>query len=128
MPAVKTFLLSTATITAGIGLTLLFFPGFIADFFLPLPSHGTDIFIRFLGSTLIGYTYLNWSTTRYDHLASMRATLVGNFSTLSIALIVSIWGVLDHSLKSTGVLIILLHLTFAIGFGWYLYQVSIRHK
>lgn len=117
---VKTFLLATATVTAGIGLTLLLFPGFIANFFLPVPIHEADIFIRFLGSALIGYTYLNWATTTYDNLHAMRATLIGNFSTLFIAFVVSVWGVLDHTLKTTGVFIILLHLVFAAGFGWYL--------
>lgn len=119
---VKKFLLVTACVTAGIGFTLLVFPSFVANFFLPSPSHGTDIFIRFLGSTLIGYTYLNWATAKYDNLAAMRATLIGNFSTLFIALIVSVIGVLGHSLKTSGIFIILLHLTFASGFAWYLRQ------
>ncbi len=120
---IKLFLTATALVTAVIGTILLLVPSFIANFFLPSAAHGTDIFIRFLGSTLIGFTYLNWATTRYEHLAAMRATLIGNFSTLSIALVISIVGVLDHTLKITGVFIILLHLVFAVGFGSYLYKL-----
>jgi len=120
---VKTFLFITSITTAAVGLTLLVFPSFIANFFLPTPAHGTDIFIRFLGSSLIGYTYLNWFTMTHDKLTTMRPTLIGNFSTLFIALVVSIIGVLNHNLKTTGILIILMHLTFASGFGWYLFRL-----
>jgi hypothetical protein len=121
----KTFLLATAAITAGIGLVLLVFPSFIANFFLAKPGHGEDIFIRFLGSSLIGYTYLNWFTTT-DGQRSLRATLIGNFSTLCIALIISVAGVINHTLKATGLFIVLLHVTFVSGFGWFLYRSYTR--
>lgn len=120
--SLKIYLRTTVCATSIIGLTLLLFPHFVANFFLPMPAHGADIFIRFLGSTLIGYTYLNYYTSTDDHLKTARPTLVGNLSTLFIAFIVSLIGVLDHNLKSTGWLIVLLHLTFAAGFGWYLYK------
>lgn len=125
---VKTFLVATAAVTAVIGSTLLVFPGCIATFFLTHPAQGSDIFIRFLGSSLVGYSYLNWFTAHFDNLHTMRATLIGNFSTLFIALVVSVWGVLDHTLKATGIFIILLHLSFAAGFGFYLHKVVTRKK
>jgi Na+-driven multidrug efflux pump len=118
----KLFLRLTACVTSVIGLTLLFFPHFVANLFLPLPVHGSDIFLRFLGSTLIGYTYLNIYTSIDEHLETARPTLIGNFSTLSIAFLVSLIGVLDHSLKSTGWLIVLLHLSFGSGFAWFAYK------
>ncbi len=120
---VRTFLRLTASVTAVIGPTLLLFPGFINELFVASPAHGTDIFIRFLGSALIGYTYLNWYSAHYSKTSSVHPTLVGNFSTLSIALILSIVAVLDGSLKTTGWAIVLLHLVFAAGFGWFLWRL-----
>ena len=124
MVSVKQFLLAAAVITGAIGLVLILFPALIANLFLPNPAHGTDIFIRFLGSSLIGYTYLNWFTAKYN--LSVRATLIGNFATLFIALVISLIGVLDHSLKTTGWAIVLLHLMFAAGFGWFLFKTPTK--
>jgi hypothetical protein len=76
-----------------------------------------------LGSALVGYSYLNWFTSANG--VTVRPTLIGNFSTLSIALVISIIGVLDGSLKTSGWLIVLLHLVFACGFGWFLW---LAHK
>jgi Na+-driven multidrug efflux pump len=120
--SLKLFLRITVCATSLIGLTVLLFPHFVANFFLPSPARGTDIFIRFLGSTLIGYTYLNFYTSTDSHLSTARPTLIGNLSTLSIAFLVSLIGVLDHSLKSTGWLIVLLHLAFGSGFAWFTYK------
>ncbi|MDQ5972264.1 MAG: hypothetical protein QG553_423 [Patescibacteria group bacterium] len=120
---VRTFLRLTASATAVIGPTLLLFPGFINELFVVSPAHGSDIFIRFLGSALIGYTYLNWYSAHYSKTTSIHPTLVGNFSTLSIALILSIIAVLNGSLKASGWAIVLLHLVFASGFGWFLWRL-----
>lgn len=121
---VKTFLRITTVLTAIIGAVLIILPVFISKFFLSDYVPGSEIFIRFLGSALVGYSYLNWYTAKYKQLELMHATLIGNFSTLMIALLISVIGVLDHSLKLTGWLIVLLHFTIGFGFGYYLYRSS----
>jgi hypothetical protein len=119
---VNLFLRLTAFITVIIGLTLLIFPAFIENFFINSPSHGGDIFIRFLGSTLFGYACLNWFSARLNEKPATRVVLAGNFSTLSIAFFVSLIGQINGTFKSTGILIVLLHLFFASGFLAYLYK------
>jgi hypothetical protein len=116
----RNFLRLTAVTTGIIGATLIILPSFIANFFLPQTDHSTDIFIQFVGSSLIGYTYLNWQTAKANSPGQLHATLIGNFSTLLIAFAISLIGVLNGTLRQTGWLIVLLHFTFGTGFGWYL--------
>lgn len=123
--AVKLFLRAAAGATLLIGLTLLTMPGFIEDFFVAAPNHGGDIFIRFLGSALLGYTYLNWYTANLGKLKDMRATFIGNLSTLSVAFFVSLIAVLNGTLNARGWLIVLLHFVFGAGFAVCTFKV--RH-
>jgi hypothetical protein len=117
---IKTFLRLTACTTGLIGATLLIMPSFIADFFFAATDHTVDIFIQFVGSSLIGYTYLNWQTAKASHPGQLHATLIGNFSSLFIAWIVSLAGVLNGTLKATGWFIVALHFVFGIGFAYFL--------
>ena len=119
---IKIFLKVIVYLTTGIGLALLVCPSTVGTIFLNSYAPGSDIFIRFLGSALIGYSYLNWYTSKYEEPKLMHATLVGNFATLFIASIVSIIGVLDQSLNQRGLLIVLLHISVGSGFGYYLYH------
>lgn len=112
----RLFLRITALTTAVIGLTLTFLPAFVANLFFTATDHHADIFIRFLGSSLIGYTYLNWHTALQDDPAQSRSTLIGNFSTLLIAFVISLVGVLGGTLKASGWLIVAIHFVFGIGF------------
>ncbi len=60
----------------------------------------------------------------YDQLILVKANLVGNFATLAIAFLISVIGVISGALNINGLLIILLHLIFGIGFGYYLYKLK----
>lgn len=117
---VRTFLRLTALTTGIIGVVLVVVPSFIGNFFIAATDHHTDIFIQFVGSSLIGYTYLNWHTAAETDARSLRPALIGNFATLLVAFMISLIGVLDGGLKATGWLIVLLHFVFGSGFGWYL--------
>jgi len=114
----------TTIATALIGGALLFLPLTVANIFLTNSMQEGAIFVRFLGSSLVGYSYLNWYTARYDQFIVMRATIIGNFSTLCIALLVSILGVVGGVLNVRGLLIVALHLVFASGFGYYLLSLK----
>lgn len=121
----KLFLRLTAGTTLLISLVLVTMPGFVENYFVSSPSHGGDIFIRFLGSALIGYTYLNWHTSKLDSVEAMQATFLGNLSTLTIAFFISLSAVITGTLNPKGLFIVLLHFTFAVGFGFYTFKV--RH-
>ena len=114
----------TAIATALIGAAMLLLPLTIANIFLTHSMNEGAIFVRFLGSSLVGYSYLNWYTAHYDHFMVMRATIIGNVSTLCIALVVSIIGVISGVLNVWGLLIVALHLVLVIGFGYYLLRLT----
>lgn len=117
---IKLFLRVAAVTTFIIGVTLILIPG-VADYFLTQPINSGSIFVRFLGSALVGYSYLNWATAYYDNIDA-HATIIGNLSTLMVALLLSILGVMNGSLTSAGWLIVLLHGVFAGSFGYFYFQ------
>lgn len=117
---VQTFLKITAFTTALIGASFIIAPFQLTNVFVDNLGREALMFIRFLGSSLVGYSYLNWQTAKLNKLQAMRATLVGNFATLCIALLLSIIGVLTKDLNLYGLLIVALHLAFASGFGYFL--------
>ena len=116
----KTFLRFTSLTTFIIGSGFLLAPLFVTNIFLRVPMEQGSIFARFLGSALMGYSYLNWATARYNRSDSREATLIGNLATLSIALVLSILAMVNSTFNSKGILIVLLHLIFAGGFAYYL--------
>lgn len=117
--SVKLFLKITSAITAGLGTVLMVFPALIENNFVANPSHGGDIFIRFLGSTLFGYASLNWFTAVYDDRLETRSTLAANLVTLTIAFAISLIAELNGTLNALGWLIVLLHFSFGVGFAYY---------
>lgn len=117
---VQTFLKITALTTALIGASFIIAPFQLTNVFVDNLGGEALMFIRFLGSSLVGYSYLNWQTAKLNKLEAMHATLVGNFATLCIALLLSIIGVLTKDLNLYGLLIVALHLVFASGFGYFL--------
>ena len=125
---VKVFLRVTSVITVLLGLLLIFFPVFIENFFVTHSSHGGDIFIRFLGSTLFGYACLNWFTSRYNDKLEIRSTVSANLATLTVAFFISLIAVLNDTLNARGWLIVLLHLSFATGFAVYSFEFRQRLK
>lgn len=121
-----TFLRITALVTFIIGLTLIIFPLFTANLFTPDSVTGSEIFIQFLGSSLIGFAFLNWYTAKLNTASVTRPALLGNFSTLLTATVLSTIGILNGSLKMSGILIVLLHTLFASGFGWFLLNAPVK--
>lgn len=110
------YLRGTAIITAGIGLVLLFWPQQILSLFIP--SNGEDFFIRFIGSALLGYSTLNYlssrSTQRRIHEIAMEANIV----TLAVATVISIVGVASQTITHFGGLLIAQHVIFLSFFLW----------
>jgi hypothetical protein len=122
--SVKVFLRLTSVVIVLIGFSLVVGPRFIDNFFVAKANHGEDIFIRFLGSSLIGYAYLNWFTSNLSDIKNMKATLIGNLSTLTIAFFISVFALISGTLNKNGIFIVLLHFIFAVGFCYYLFQAQ----
>jgi hypothetical protein len=116
---VRLFLRLTAVTTAAIGVVLILVPGIIADVFLTQRAAGSNIFIQFLGSSLVGYTLINWYSSHVDDKALLHATITGNLGTLTIAAVLSVVGLANHALRPSGVLILLLHVGFGCGFAYF---------
>lgn len=116
---VHNFLVATSGITATIGFILLFWPEAILQWFIPGATG--DFFIRFIGSALIGYAILNALAADTKQRHTQNIALWSNFTTLSIATGLSVFGVLSHAVTQLGWLLIGEHLVFVTGFGYSLW-------
>lgn len=112
---VRWYLIVTAAITFAIGLVLLFWPEGILQWFIPGATGG--FFIKFIGSSLIGYSALNALAAHSADIFAQRLALWSNFVTLVIATGLAIYGVLSHQIHQNGWLIIFEHILFTAGFA-----------
>lgn len=118
-PFVKNYLLITSFTTFVIGVLLLFWPERILQWFIPGASG--DFFVRFIGSALIGYAALNFMTAQSKNAEAQRLALWSNLITLSIATILSIYGVISGQIQAMQALLIIEHVIFTAGFAACLY-------
>lgn len=119
--SVGVFLKLTALTTGVIGLLFSLWPHFVATFFLVQVNHDSNVFIRYLGSSLLGYSALNWFSSKQTPIV-LRPVLWGNGISLALATVISSLDLINHVVKPTGWLILLLHVGFGSGFAAYLYQ------
>lgn len=110
------YLRVTAIITAGIGLVLLFWPQQILSLFIP--SDGQDFFVRFIGSALLGYSTLNYLSSRTDQRRIHEIAMEANIVTLAVATAISIVGVANQTVTHFGGLLIAEHVIFLGLFVW----------
>lgn len=114
-PYICNYLLFTAAATAGIGVILLFWPESILQWFIPGATG--HFFIRFIGSALMGYAALNVMAALARDAETQRIALWSNLVTLSIATVLSIYGVASNQIQSMASLIIVEHILFTVGFA-----------
>lgn len=110
------YLQSTAAITFIIGIVLLFWPERILQWFIPEATG--DFFIRFIGSTLVGYSTLNYLASRSGNLRTCQIAIDANLVTLGVASLLSIIGVTSGTIRSYEWLIIAEHVFFFALFVW----------
>ena len=110
------YLRITAVVTAIIGLTLLFWPEQILNLFIPTANE--NFFVRFIGSALLGYSTLNFLTSRVEDRRMHQIALDANLVTLTIATILSIIGVASNVVTNFGWLLIGEHVVFTSLFVW----------
>lgn len=116
---VRSYLLLTGVVTAGIGLVLLFWPEQILQWFIPGATG--DFFVRFIGSALMGYAALNFLTAQTKDRVAQKIALWANLVTLVIATGLSLYGVASNMITQRGWLIITEHVVFVAGFALCLY-------
>lgn len=81
-------------------------------------------FIRFLGTALIGFSVLNWYGARLAHnTEAMLIAVTANFTSLALATAIDLLMLTSHTMNSRGLLILALHLSFALGFGYWISQI-----
>jgi hypothetical protein len=120
---IETFFLLAAAITALLGLGLLFMPAFVTNIFLDQQIEKSGLFfIRFAGTSLLGFSVLNFYVARREHRLLRLAALVNGVS-LAPATVISIWTYRLNYIDHFQWLIVLEHGFFFTGFVWSWYAL-----
>ena len=122
----RLFLKFTSLVTLLIGLIFFIFPAQAVHFFTGLDHPRDKIFVMFLGSSLSGYSMLNWQASNHSAPSILRPVFLGNFTALIIAWPLSIYALVTRQLNNYGLLILLIHLSFGIGFGYFLKRLPVN--
>ncbi len=120
----KNYLKFTAFSTLIIGLIFFLWPTQAVHFFTGTTISDGSIFIMFLGSSLMGYSALNWFASFIKDLDLLRPVLLGNFVALVIAVPLSVYALFDGLLLKVGVVILIIHTSFALGFYYYIKKTN----
>lgn len=113
-------------VTLILGVGLILFPEMILQYFANGQVPNDFHFVRYLGTALIGFGVLNWYGARFVSKPEIALiALVANFTSLVLATSIDLVMYLDGTLAGRNVLILLLHVSFSIGFGYYINQT--RH-
>lgn len=116
MAAVATLLLGVGTILA---------PPHIIEWFV---GHGVrDVhFVRFIGTALTGFAVANWLYSYAKPVKVALPAIYGNLTSLCLAIIIDIIGVINGSLGNASWSVLLIHICFALGFGYCVWLIK-RH-
>lgn len=72
----------------------------------------------------MGYSALNWFASFITDLKLLRPVLIGNLVALLIAVPLSVYALFDGLLLKVGVVILIIHTSFALGFYYYLKKTN----
>lgn len=111
----KTYLKLTAVVLLSFSIGLIFFPGFVLSLFNSRHTNIGLLFIQFLGASLVGTSFLNWSAQHFDKTA-VRAVYLMNIVSLSPAVIISVVMMLIYGYALAAMAVLLMHLLFLGGF------------
>jgi hypothetical protein len=103
-----------AITTLLLGLSLIIFPGFTSGIFFSGLNDDTLFFVTICGSTLLGYSALNWFTAQLNQRETYEIAAWGNLVTLVIATLLSIRAIPDFDQNIW--LLTVQHALFATGF------------
>lgn len=81
-------------------------------------------FVRFIGTALIGFAVTNWLYSSFGDVKVVIPAIYGNLTSLILAIIVDIIGILVGVLSSMAWLILLLHFIFTIAFAYTVWLIN----
>lgn len=112
------FLLLTVIVTAGIGGAFVFAPHTVPFIFTgSYVNEASRFFLQFFGCTMFGFSVLNAHALRYaDDKRLLQVISKANISSLTIGIILTIYGVYLEILTNYAWLFTLEHLFFWAGF------------
>lgn len=114
-----------AIVTLIIGCITLLAPAQVVSIFDGFEAHNLH-FVRFIGASLIGFSIGNWLYSYFHDLRAVLPAIYGNLTSLVLAIIVDVLGLISGALSSATWLILGLHTIFAFTF-WYCIRL-IRHE
>lgn len=111
----KVYLNLTAAVLLIFGIVLIFFPSLVLLLFKDVQTNVAVMFMRFLGASLAGHSYMNWEAGRHDAYL-LRPVYLMNIIALVLAVFMDMWAVFMDMFTLLGILIFVMHLLFLIGF------------
>lgn len=115
-PLVRSFFVLSGLTTLILGLGLLTSPQWVTNIFVNDPISANGIFfIRFAGTSLLGFSVLNFYAFDKSH-ELLRLAAITNIASLAPATIIAIWTYQHYSIDKFRWLIIVEHLFFLSGF------------
>lgn len=113
---VRRVLKASAIATFLIGLSLLLYANQVVGIFGDWGK--SQHFATYLGSALIGFSVSNWLYSRIKDLAVILPLIYGNLVSLLIASVIDAYLLLQMEVTNMVWLVLLLHLCFAVAFGY----------
>ena len=115
-PIVRGFFCLAGFVTLFLGMVLLVAPTQVTNIFLDAPiSESGLFFIRFAGTSLLGFSVLNFYACTKS-LELLRLAAVVNIASLAPATIIAIWTYQQYSIDKFRWLIVAEHVFFLSGF------------
>lgn len=109
------YLKYTAAVLAVFSIVLIFFPAYVLLFFKDAQAGAAVMFMRFLGASLAGHSYMNWEVGRYEPSA-LRPVYLMNIIALVLAVFIDMWAIYKDMFTVLGILIFVMHVVFLLGF------------
>lgn len=91
-------------------------------------STGNYHFLRFLGTALVGFSVTNWLYSKFDNIEAVMPAIYGNLTSLCLAIIFDLAGLLRDTLYPLAWLILIMHVVFAAAFGYCVLHIKDNAK
>jgi hypothetical protein len=113
---------AAAVVTLGLGVTMIAFPSELLHWFGN--GSGNQHFAIYLGTSLIGFSVINWLFSRADDPQTLKPVIYGNLASLVIASVIDTVTLARGSVSQSIWLILILHLVFVAAFVYCLRLLS----
>lgn len=111
-----------AIATCAIGLVVLLFPQMITQVFDGYNGSNYH-FIRFIGTALLGFAVMNWLYAGFHDKKAVMPALLGNLTSLFIAVVIDTIGLIYGTVPMAAVVILAVHFVFMAAFGYAIWLI-----